>query len=92
MVAYVKASTSEKMYSDYLWAVREAEQEEAKEPSCSQTADNASKPKVMHISLNESWKALSLLGPLLFGWHTWKKRVLTKKKVLRVKTPMALKV
>ena len=28
MVAYLKASTYEKTYSDYLWAVREAEKEE----------------------------------------------------------------
>ena len=33
MVAYLKASTNEKMYSDYLQAVREAEKEEAMEPS-----------------------------------------------------------
>ena len=35
------------MYSDYLWAVKEAEKEEAMEPSHSQTADSTSKPKVM---------------------------------------------
>ena len=29
MVAYLKASTNEKTYSDYLWPVREAEKEEA---------------------------------------------------------------
>ena len=34
------------MYSDYLWAVREAKEEEAMEPSHSQTADSTSKPKV----------------------------------------------
>ena len=47
MVAYLKASTNEKMYSDYLWAMREAEKEEVMEPSHSQTANNTSKPKVM---------------------------------------------
>ena len=47
MVAYLKASTNEKMYSNYLWAAREAEKEEAMEPSHSQTADSTSKPKVM---------------------------------------------
>ena len=50
MVAYLKASINEKMYSDYLQAVREAEKEEVmevKEPSHSQTANNTSKPKVM---------------------------------------------
>ena len=47
MVAYLKASTNEKTYSDYLWAVREAKKEEAMEPSHSQTADSSSKPKAM---------------------------------------------
>ena len=47
MVAYLKAGTNEKTYSDYLWAVREAEKEEAMEPSCFQAADSMSKPKVM---------------------------------------------
>ena len=35
------------MYSDYLQAVREAEKEEAMEPSHSQTANNTTKPRVM---------------------------------------------
>ena len=47
MVAYLKASTDEKTYSDYLQAVRETEKEKAMEPSCSQTANNTTKPKVM---------------------------------------------
>ena len=47
MVAYLKASTNEKMYSNYLQAVREAEKEEAMEPSCNQTTNNTSKPKAM---------------------------------------------
>ena len=47
MVAYLKASTNEKTYSDYLWAVREAEKEEAMEPSHSQTTNNTAKSKVM---------------------------------------------
>ena len=47
MVAYLKASANKKTYSDYLWAAREAEKEEVMEPSCSQTADKPSKPKVM---------------------------------------------
>ena len=46
MVAYLKASTNDKTYSDYLQAVREAEKEEVMEPSHSQTADNTSMPKV----------------------------------------------
>ena len=47
MVAYLKASTNEKTYSDYLWAGKEAEKEEVIEPSCSQTADSTSKSKVI---------------------------------------------
>ena len=46
MVAYLKASTNEKMYSDYLQAVREAEKEEVMEPSRSKTADSTTKPKL----------------------------------------------
>ena len=47
MVAYLKASDNEKMYSDYLWAAREAEKEEAMEPDHRQTTDKPSKPKLM---------------------------------------------
>ena len=47
MVAYLKASTNKKTYSDYLWAVMEAEKEEAMEPSHGQIADSTSKPKAM---------------------------------------------
>ena len=47
MVAYLKASAHEKTYSDYLQAAREAEKEEAMEPSHSQATDKASKPKAM---------------------------------------------
>ena len=47
MVAYVNTSTNEKTYSNYLWAARKAEKEEAMEPSCSQMADNQPKPKAM---------------------------------------------
>ena len=47
MVAYLNASTNEKTYSNYLRAVRQAEKEEAVEPSHSQTTDNTTKPKVM---------------------------------------------
>ena len=47
MVTYLKASTNEKMYSNYLCAVRETEKEEVMEPSCSQTTNNTAKPKVM---------------------------------------------
>ena len=54
MVAYLKASTNEKMYSNYLWAARQAEKEEVMEPSHSQMADNPVKPKVM--SFFPLWK------------------------------------
>ena len=47
MIAYLKASAKEKMYSDYLWAVREAEKEEAMDLSHSQNADSKSMPKMM---------------------------------------------
>ena len=47
MVAYLKASTNEKTYSDYLLAVREPEKEEAMEPLCNWTVDNQNSPKVM---------------------------------------------
>ena len=45
MVAYLKASANEKMYSDYLHAAWEAEKEEVMEPSINQTAATMSKPK-----------------------------------------------
>ena len=54
MVAYLKASTNKKTYSDYLWAVREAEKEEMMEPSISQTSNNTAKPEVMSFFL--LWK------------------------------------
>ena len=46
MVAYLKANPQKKMYSDYLWAIREAKKEDSIEPSQSQTYDNTAKPKV----------------------------------------------
>ena len=49
-----EASTNEKIYSDYLQVVREAEKEEAMEPSHSSTADNTSKPKA--TSFFPLWK------------------------------------
>ena len=45
MVAYLKVSSNEKTYSDYLCAVQEAEKEESMEPSCSQTEAMLNKPK-----------------------------------------------
>ena len=54
MVAYPKASTNKKTYSNYLQAVREAEKEEAMEPLHTWTADNQNKPKAM--SFFPLWK------------------------------------
>ena len=45
MVAYLKASTNKKTYSNYLQAAREAEKEEVMESSHSQMADNPTKLK-----------------------------------------------
>ena len=45
MVAYLKASATEKMYSDYLQVARGAEKEKVMEPCCSQTTNKMSKPK-----------------------------------------------
>ena len=49
MVAYLKASSQEKSYSDYLWAAREAEKEDSMELSRSprnQTTNNTAKPRI----------------------------------------------
>ena len=45
MMAYLKASANEKMYSNYLQVAREAEKDEAREPFHSQTTNKMSKPK-----------------------------------------------
>ena len=64
MVAYLKASANEKMYSDYLWTAREVEKEEAMEPSHSQTTNKTSKPKVTKfVFLYKSWRVPSLPRP-----------------------------
>ena len=47
MVAYLKASTNEKTYSDYFCMAREAEKEEAMELLHNQMADNQNKPEAM---------------------------------------------
>ena len=52
MVAYLKASTNEKKYSDYLQSVRKAEKEETIEPSHSQTTYNTTKQKAMSFFIN----------------------------------------
>ena len=46
VVTYLKASTNEKTYSDYLQVVREAEKEEVMKSPHSQMADNSTKTKV----------------------------------------------
>ena len=53
VVAYLKGSTNEKTYSDYLWVARETEKEEAMEPSHSQTANSTSKPKMSFFPLQK---------------------------------------
>ena len=57
MVAYLKASTNKKTYSNYLQAVREAEKEEVMQPSHSQMADNLTKPKEMNFFCLQKQKA-----------------------------------
>ena len=89
MVAYLKASTNEKMYSDYLWAVREAEKEEAMEPSHNKTANSTGKPKLQWaFFLYRTWKAPSLPGPLLYECCTLGRREQsTKKRCTESKDP-----
>ena len=47
MVAYLKASSNEKTYSNYLQVVQEVEKEEAMEPSNNQHVASTNKPHVM---------------------------------------------
>ena len=47
MVAYLKASGNEKMYSDYFWVAWEAEKEEAMEASHNPPKASTSRPRVM---------------------------------------------
>ena len=56
MVAYLKASLQEKMYSNYIQAMREAEKENSMESSQSQTANNTAKPKVTSFFLLQKLK------------------------------------
>ena len=64
--------------SDYLQAVQEAEEEEAMEPSCSQTAASMSKPKAM--SFFPLWKLKGSQPAVTpsHEWHTWRKKVPTR--------------
>ena len=54
MVAYLKATNNEKTYSDYLWAVWEAEKEEVMETSQSLATANMS--KLWATSFFSLWK------------------------------------
>ena len=57
MVAYLKASSHKKTYSDYIWAAREAEKEDSMELSQSpwnQVIDNTARPKT--TSFFPLWK------------------------------------
>ena len=56
IVAYLKATTNERTYLDYLWAVREVKKEEATEISQSSTATSASKLKA--TSIFPLWKLM----------------------------------
>ena len=70
MVAYLKASTNEKTYSDYLQAVREAEKEETLEPSHSQMANNPTKPTVMSFFPLQKLKGTQLVkNPAVWVVH-----------------------
>ena len=85
MLAYLKASSNEKMYSDYLSVAQEAEKEEAMEPCCNPPTANTSQPQWWASFLCRSSKAVSQLWPPLHRWCTWRKRAIAK-------TQMALKV
>ena len=76
MVDYLKASTNEKTYSNYLQVASEAEKEEMMEPSHSQMADNENKPKVMSFFPLQKLKGTqpvktpcSMSGTLGTRWH-----------------------
>ena len=97
MVAYLKASPHEKTYSNYLWAVREAEKEESMEVSqnpWSQAIDNTTKPKLLVSSPCRSLKGTNqyLKWPLC-TWCTWKRKALRgrwKRKSRTLMVSMAL--
>ena len=91
MVAYLKASTNEKTYSDYLHAVREAEKEEVMEPPHSQTANNTSNAMVMSFLPLQKLKGTQPTKTPAVHVAYLKRRAPTKE-VLRVKTLMASRV
>ena len=67
MVAYLRASTKEKTYFDYLWEVREAEKEEVMETSHSQMADNPTKLKVISFFHLQKLKGTQPKDPCYMG-------------------------
>ena len=66
MVVYLKASTNEQTYYDYLQVVQEAEKEEAMEPSHTRLWPVQASPKQIASSLYGSLKAVSH-GPFCMG-------------------------
>ena len=92
MVAYLKASTNEKTYSNYLWAATEAGKEGGKwNHLIARWLTILPSLRWWASFLYKSWRGPSLLRPLPYGWHTLKKLALTKKRVLTVMTPMELR-
>ena len=87
MVAYLKASPQEKMYSDYLWAMRKAKKEDSMQPSQSHNLDNTAKPKLTRFFPLQKLKGPSLwLKCLLYTWHIWRRKVLRRMKWWIVRT------
>ena len=91
MVAYLKTSTNEKTYSDYLHAAQEAEKEEAMEPSHSQTIASTSKSKAMSFFPLQKLKGSQPTATLPHRWHIWREKVPTRGNALTVKTKKGLK-
>ena len=92
MVVYLKTSTNEKMYSDYLHAAPEAEKEEAMEPSCSQTVATTSKPLAMSFFPLWTLKGSQPTKPPLCRQHILRKRMLTRRSELTAEIQMAWRV
>ena len=80
MVAYLKASANEKMYSDYLQAAREAEEEEVMEPLNSSQLINQANPRMSFFPLQKLKGTQPTKTPALrcsafgrrgFWWRSW---------------------
>ena len=95
MVAYLKAIANEKMYSDYLCAAWKSEKEEAMESSCSQTVATATTSKPVARSFFPLWNlkgSQPTRTPAVWVAHLeWRRRTLTKRSALTVRTQMASK-